>query len=167
MLRLALIRNDNGYLAIVTAMLLLLLVTLIGLSASRVASTEAAMTRNEIIYKRNLYLAEGAAWEAADHLSRYNDLRENMPPWMEVASGNLNTDSLRFYWDNSLDSGDAVIPEPAKVDPDNTFFLVGHEGVARGSSLDLSKPSIHSLTIFGGCKWEGTSVIKIGYRKAY
>jgi hypothetical protein len=167
MLKFWLLKNEDGYLAIVTALLILTLLTLIGISASRVAFTEAAMARNEVIYKRNFYLAEGAALEAADHLTRYGNLRDNSKPWMEMITGNLDVDSLRFYWDNSIAAGDTVIPQPSKVNPDHTLFLIGHDGIGEGSSLDMSKSSIHSIAIYGRCDWDGTSIIKMGYQAAY
>jgi hypothetical protein len=125
------------------------------------------MARNEIVYKRNFYLAEGAALEAADRLTHYGNLKDNFQTWMEMVTGNLDIDSLKYYWDNSVDAGDTVIPEPSNVDLDHSLFLVGHDGIAQGSSLDMSKPTIHSFAIYGRCVWEGAAIVKMGYRAAY
>jgi len=70
------LKNENGYLAIMGALVILTLLTVIGISASRVGITEVTMARNEVVYRRNFYLAEGAALEAADHLARYGNLEE-------------------------------------------------------------------------------------------
>jgi len=167
MIKTLLLKNEDGYLTIVAALVILALLTVIGISASRVSSTEATMARNEVVYKRNFYLAEGAALEAADRLAKTGNLRDNSEPWMEMVTGNLDTDSLRYYWDNSTAAGDTVIPEPSKVDLGHTHFLVGHDGVAHGSSLDMSKPTIHAIAVYGRCVWEGSAIIKMGYRAAY
>jgi hypothetical protein len=161
------LKNDDGYLTIVAALVILALLTVIGISASRVARTEATMARNEVIYKRNFYLAEGAALEAADRLTKKGNLGDNSEAWMEMVTGNLETDSLKYYWDNSVAAGDTVIPEPSTVDLDHTRFLAGHDGVAPGSSLDMSKPTIHAIAVYGRCVWEGTAIVKMGYRAAY
>jgi len=83
----SLLKNENGYLAIIGALVILSLITVISISASRVANTEVSMARNEVVYQRNFYLAEGAALEAADHLTQYGNLRENTQAWMEMVTG--------------------------------------------------------------------------------
>jgi hypothetical protein len=163
----ALLKNEDGYLSILAALVILTLLTVIGISASRVANTEATMAKNEVLYKRNFYLAEGAALEAADHLTKYGNLRDNSKAWMEMVTGNLDIDSLKYYWDNSVNAGDSVVPEPSEVDPSHTLFLVGHDGIAQGSSLDMNKPTIHSIAIYGRCVWDGAAIIKMGFRAAY
>lgn len=161
------LKNENGYMAIVAALVILTLLTVVGISASRIASTEVAMARNEAAYRRNFYLAEGAALEAADRLTRYGNLPENMKPWMEMVTGSLDVDSLQLYWDNTVAQGDTVIPEPSEADPNRTLFLVGDEGIAPGSSLDMGKSTVHAIGIYGRCAWDGIAIIKLGYRAAY
>jgi len=91
----------------------------------RVANTEIFLARNEVVYQRNFYLAEGAALEAADHLTQYGNLRENTQAWMEMVTGDLDTDNVKYYWDNTVVSGDTVIPEPSEVDQSHTLFIIG------------------------------------------
>jgi len=161
------LRNENGSLSIFGAIVLLTLLTVMSISALRVANSEVAMARNEVVYRRNFYLAEGAALEAADHLSNYGNLREVSPLWMEMTTGQLNMESTKDYWDNSAVNGDRVIPEPSAVDLNHTLFMIGHEGTAKGSSLNMDKPTVHSLSIYGRCSWNGISVIRMGYLAAY
>jgi hypothetical protein len=161
------LKNENGYLAIMGALVILTLLTVIGISASRVGISEVTMAKNEVVYRRNFYLAEGAALEAADHLSRYGNLEENLQSWMEMATGELNMDSVREYWDHNVDNGDTVIPEASVVDPSHALFIIGHEGTAKGFSISMGRPTAHSIAIYGRCAWNGTSVIKMGYQTAY
>ncbi len=161
------LRNENGYLTIVAALVILALISLIGFSSSRIAGTEVTLARNEYVYKRNFYRAEGAALEAADRLLRISDLRANPPRWMETVSGALDEETLPAYWEHTTAGGDPVVPEPAHIDPEHALFLAGHEGVAPGASLDMSRPTIHAISIFGRCTGDGTSIIKMGFRAAY
>jgi type II secretory pathway pseudopilin PulG len=163
----SLLKNENGYLAIIGALVILTLISVISISASRVANTEVSLARNEVVYQRNFYLAEGAALEAADHLTQYGNLRENTQAWMEMATGDLDIDNVKYYWDNTVASGDTVIPEPSAVDPSHTLFIIGHEGTAKGFSLDMDKPTVHAIAVYGRCEWNGVSIIKMGYQTAY
>ncbi|MEJ5360094.1 MAG: hypothetical protein WHT06_15650 [Desulfobacterales bacterium] len=161
------LRNEEGYLTIVAALVILTLISLIGFSSSRIAGTEVSLARNELVYKRNFYRAEGAVLEAADRLHHIADLRANPPRWMETITGALDEETLSSYWDHTAENGDPVVPEPARVDPEQARFLAGHEGVAPGASLDMSRPTIHAISIFGRCTGDGTSIIKMGFRAAY
>jgi len=163
----AMLENEDGHLAIITAIVLMTLLTIISISASRVANTEITMARNDALYRRNFYLAEGAAIEAADHLTRYGSLLDNRKSWMEMTTGELNLDSVKDYWDHNAADGDTVIPEPSAVDPNHAFYLIGHEGTAKGFSINMDRPTVHSIAIFGRCAWNGTSVIQMGYKAAY
>lgn len=159
--------NEAGYLTIVAALVLLALISLVGFSASRIAGNEVTLARNEFVYRRNFYRAEGAALEAADRLARIPDLRANPPSWLETATGLLDEETVKGYWDHSAAGGDPVVPEPGRVDPEHTLFLAGYEGVAPGASLDMSRPTIHTVSIFGRCTWDGTTIIKMGFRLAH
>jgi hypothetical protein len=159
--------DQDGHITLFAALLILALLAIISMSASRVANTEVAMARNEAVFRRNFYLAEGAAIEAADRLNSYGSISENIQPWMEMVTGNLDVDSVQGYWNNAIAYGDTVIPEPSVVDPNHTLFVIGDEGVARGSSLDMAKSTVHAIAIYGRGDWDGVAIIKIGYRAAY
>lgn len=159
--------SERGYVAILAALAILILLTVIGFSASRIADTESAMARNELIYHRNFYLAEGAAMEAADRLSHAADLKTDMPPWMETSAGALDYSSVRTYFAHASDPSATVIPERSVLEPDRTLFVAGVEGVAPGEGLDPDRPKIHQIAVYGRCEWEGVSIIKLGYRAAF
>ena len=161
------LKDEKGYIAIVAALGILALLTIIGISATQVANTEVRTVRNEVIYKRNFYLAEGAALEAADWVNFYGNLRDKPPPWIETYVGHLHVGSLKYYWDNTAASGDTVIPMPSELDLAHTAYLAGEEGVAPGSSLSMGQPTVHSIAIYGRCSWDGVAIIKLGYRAAY
>jgi hypothetical protein len=161
------LKNKNGYIALLAALAILTLLTIIGISASRVAGTELTRARNAVVHKRNFYLAEGAALEAADRLHSYGSLSDHPQAWMELVTGKLDIDSLKYYWDNTAAQGDSVIPKPSQVNLAHTVYLAGDEGIAPGSSLGMDKPTVHAIGIYGRCEWDGVAIIKLGYRAAY
>ena len=162
-----LIQNENGYMAILASLMILALLTILGVAASKSANTEVLMSGNEIRYQRNFYRAEGAAMEATDILQNAANLAENLPVWIEPFIGKLTLDNVSDYWDNSTPDGDTVIPQPSSVDANHTLFLAGSESIGSGESLDASKPTVHSMAIYGRCEWDGVTTIKVGYKIAY
>lgn len=157
--------SEGGYLAIIAALGILALMSVICISVSRVAGNEVAMSGNQTVYQRNFYLAEGAAMEAVDILDNTADIRGSDIGWLDRAAKSLRVDNVATYWDNA--AGEAVVPRASEIDPAHTLFVAGVEGVAPGYSLDMEKPRIHAFGIYGRCVWNGTAVIKIGYLAPY
>jgi type IV pilus assembly protein PilX len=156
-------KSEDGYVALFAALVLLVLISIIGISASRVANTEISMARNELIYQRNFFLAEGAAMEAADRLANTADLKNNMPIWMETAAGALDYTNLRAYFSHAH----APVPQASELDVNRTLYVGGVDGTAPGEGLDPDRPKIRAISVYGRCEWDGVSIIKIGYRTAY
>ena len=161
------LNNENGYMAIMASLMILALLTILGMAASKSANTEVLMSGNEIRYQRNFYRAEGAAMEAADILQNAANLADNLPTWIDPFIGKLSLETLNDYWDNSYEDGDTVIPQPSSVDTNHTLFIAGSEGIAPGGSLGMDRPTVHSLAIYGRCEWDGVTTIKVGYLVAY
>jgi type IV pilus assembly protein PilX len=161
------LQSEDGYVALFAALVLLMLLSIIGISASRVANTEISMARNEVIYHRNFFLAEGAAMEAADRLANTADLKTQMPVWMETAAGALDYTNLRTYFSHATDPSATVIPQASELDLNRTLYVGGVDGTAPGEGLDPDRPKIYAISVYGRCEWDGVSIIKIGYRAAY
>lgn len=165
-------KNQDGYVAIFAALVILVLITVIGFSASRVANTEVGMSRNEIVYHRNFYMAEGAAIEAADELDQIANLKTGMPDWVEPVFGGLTVENVREYFKDpsarnpSLTTSEILLQE-SQLDENRAQYVAGIEGIAPGESLDPDKPKIHNISIYGRCEWEGVSIVRVGYRAAY
>jgi Tfp pilus assembly protein PilX len=164
MLKSSPLHSQDGHVALLAAVVILMLLTIIGFSASRVANTEVIMARNESVHQRNLYLAEGAAMEAVDSLANNANLKDNVPDWLVTAAGKLSVESLRSY----LKGANAVKPQKSGVDDQNhAGFVAGVEGVAPGESLGMDRPTVYILGVYGSCQWNGESIVKIGYRAVY
>ncbi len=166
------VNSQNGYVAIFAALLMLVLISIIGFSASRVANTEVTMARNEIVYHRNFYMAEGAAIEASDTLGNIANLHKDMPLWVEKVAGELSVENVREYFKNPADRNKLLVTstvpfQKSLLEPSRLRYIGGADGIAPGESLDPDKPKIHNLSLYGRCEWDGVSVVRIGYRAIY
>ncbi len=81
--------NEDGYFLILATLMILVLLTILGVSASRTANTEIMVAANEMVYQRNFYLAEGALMEAIDGLANNPSLMTTPPDWFDPGVGNL------------------------------------------------------------------------------
>jgi len=154
------LNNEDGYFLILATLMILVLLTILGVAASRTANTEIAVSANEMVYQRNFYMAEGALIEAIDILANSTDLAGNPPDWFEVDAGSLTEENVHEYWDTTAE-------ESSVDDTGNTRFLAGVEGYGGGGSLDVDKPAVKSIGVYGRCQRNGVTTIKVGYLKVY
>jgi Tfp pilus assembly protein PilX len=160
------LKNEEGS-AIVVAMMILMVITIIGISASKMTTVELQIVRNDGIYKQNLYLAEAAAQEAIQRIwnvSRSDPiLLENQTPVWLNAINMADMDN----WDNDGADGDdtALV---SSTDPDASLAVID-VGIADGGSLDISSESnAHDFAVFGlGNRSNGRVFIEIGYRERF
>ena len=153
------LNNEDGYFLILATLMILVLLTILGVSASRTANTEITVAANEMVYQRNFYLAEGALMEAVDGLANHSSLMTLPPDWFETGVGKLTEDNVAEYWDT-------IAQESSIDDTGNTRFVAGLEGLGQGS-LDVTKMTIVALGVYGRCQRNGVTTIKVGYLKAY
>ena len=160
------IKNEEGS-AIVVAVMILMVVTIIGVSSTNTTTVELQIVRNDGIYKQNLYLAEAAAQEGIQriwNLSRTDPflLERKAPVW-------LNNDDMSNSddWDAD-DDGVLDTAEVSSSDP-NAILAVTDEGIAEGGSLDISsETNAHDFAVFGlGNRNNGRVFIQIGYRERF
>lgn len=118
------INNEDG-IALITALMLLVLLTLLGMSATTTSVLEIQIAGNDRDYKKNLYMAESAAVHAAVSLENADPL-EITGTW----SGNLwiNTDSAQnwqqqdtFYMNDVIDYWDACANDANHTPPDPNY----------------------------------------------
>jgi hypothetical protein len=158
----AVLKNEDGYLLIMATLMVLVLLTILGIAASRTANTELSVATNELVYQRNFFLAEGAVIEAVEALVRDEDLHDGSPAWLNTIPGALTETNVYTFWNGGGISN--------SLDPTgNTRFMAGLEAnpVHVGSSLDMDKPTAYSLGVYGRCQRDGQATIKVGYIKIY
>ena len=155
--------NEDG--SILAGFILILsLLIMIGFASVDLSNTEVTTSGNEVAYKQNIFNAEAAVVENTHRLSQ--------------ATNDEINDTTSYQWLNS--PGDLPQPDDIQnlenwtdafskesVTPD-TRFLTCSEGIATGSSLDMSHTQIRTFTIYGQCRREsGLSTVRIGFRRAF
>ena len=153
------LNNQDGYFLILATLMILVLLTILGVAASRTSNTEITLAANEMVYQRNFYMAEGALMEAIDNLASTNDLLNDPPPWFESSAGDLTEENVAEYWDT-------IAEESSVDDTGNTRFVAGLEGYGQGS-LDVDKMTIVAIGVYGRCQRKGETTVKVGFLKAH
>jgi len=154
------LRNQNGYFLIVSTLMLLALLTIISIAASSTARTEVQIAGNDLIYQRNLYLAEGAAMEAVDQLQ--NDPDPRGLPFVESGLKVINDDNFWVDWEVNSQAVTTTMDSGTK-----TRFRAGYEGTPAGYSLGMGKSRVHGFAVYGRTEKQGVTTIKVGYRRAF
>jgi len=161
---------------LVIAMIMLALLTIIGISATTTSTIEVQIAANERIYKQNLCVAEGAAMECIQRMENGGEEMKEMTSTRDVwliDSSNFNRSGVSVPGadtitdpGNWIDTGAGQSCEDGMLDP-NSRFMAFYEGVAAGSSLDMTKSTVYEYRVFGrGTRNDGLVIIGVGYRKA-
>jgi len=165
---LSIIHNEEGSLLVVVIVVLAVL-SIIGIATMDRSTVELQIVRNEAVYDRNFYAAEGAAIEAAQTMQNQNDSGELMPnstsyTWLgSEADVDWTEDGNRVVVD--IDDVDAL--SDVSTIPDTNMAAV-HRGVASGASMTMTAVSqVHEYAVFGyyNSVRDGRALIEIGYRK--
>ncbi len=170
--------NENGS-AIVLALIILAVLTIIGISASTTSNIELQIVRNERIMQQTFYTAEASVYEGAQRIEQetnpekelianttaYNWLNDNTVDfrtpanWQDfgLASVNVNDNCDMSVADNQADPNDP-----------SALFAANYKGVRPGSSLDMGSTRLYEYSVFGQSRWNGgLSIIEIGYLKRF
>jgi hypothetical protein len=169
------IRNqtlDEEGSALLAVIVVLALLTIIGASTANKSNLEATINSNFSHYKRNFYLAEGAAMEAGQLLDGETNaavLNTGARPWLNVpglVTGTVAVDmSNEADWDSDGAGGDDTA-QVATIDPTCEFSVV-RGTPAQGSSLEDPLFTYH---LYGNCGRQGgtgRSIIISGFRKRH
>jgi Tfp pilus assembly protein PilX len=154
--------NEEGS-ALVLALILMAVLTLIGLSTINTTTTEFKIVRNERIYLDNFYKAESAVRESIQDLEGTSS--------DDLADRDFPLDWLKQY-DEDVDMSDTDVWDSTNSEVssvDDADFAVVEKGVAQLESLDMSATS--SLYDYEARGWGhangGNVVIKVGYKKRH
>jgi hypothetical protein len=152
------LKNEQGYFLIVSTIMLLALLTIISIAATRTANTEVQIARNDAIYQRNLYLAEGATLEGVDRIQ--NDISPRDLDFIVPGLKAIDDENFVDHWNAEAQS--AALDATGK-----TRFVAGYEGTPSGFSLGMDQSKMHGFVIYGRTEKQGVTTVKIGYRKAF
>jgi Tfp pilus assembly protein PilX len=166
MKEISMLNNEDGT-VLVLALIMLVLLTLIGISATTTSMIETRIAGNERVYKQNFYAAEAASMHCAQEMEEKVDPKADTSTdkWLHGigvvgVSVDVRDDS---HWTNNSE---------VSIDPNTTRFMASSEGLVgggAGTSLDMTKSSVHGYLIYGRCRPQnsGPTIIEIGFRKAF
>lgn len=137
--------GEEGFITVVVVLLMLVLVTIIGVSAINMTTIESTIVRTDGLYKRNFYVAESAAYEAAQRLEN-TAMTETNPTggvaWI-VATGTDMTDRTNWIDDNGTATDFSDDVWTANSTRSETFFT--SDAVANPANLNvLLPPRLHT-----------------------
>ncbi len=158
--------NEEGS-AIVVALLILAVLTIMGISSTNNSTIELNIVRNEQIYQTNFYQAEASAYEAAQRIEQETNTNN-----LIVSESNLdwmNNDTLDYFdQSNWLNDGSANDNTDVSVIDPNAFYSAVGKGVRMGSSLDIGATRLYEYAVFGMSQWNnGNAVVEIGYLRRF
>jgi hypothetical protein len=161
------VNNEDGFITVVIVLLMLVLVTIIGVSSVNMSVIESAIVRSDGQYKRNFYIAESAAYEAAQRLE--NTVMTETDPtgglaWIVPTTTDLtdwsswiddngsandydddfwtanSTRSESFFTDNpGVDPANLNVLLPPRLHTGDSVRLASHfQGLAKGASLKVT-----------------------------
>jgi Tfp pilus assembly protein PilX len=157
--------NREDGVVVVVALMMLVFLTVLGISATRTTQTEIRIAQNESMFRQNLYLAECGAMAGAQALENETNisiLEDFSPDWLHSSLPDSDVRS-DINWNPSNNHSNQVLDE-------TTRYLAVYQGVANGSSLDIGtqSSSLHDFLIYGcSTKNNGEALIEIGYRKKF
>ena len=157
------VKNDEGSVLIV-ALVILVLLTLLGIYATKTTEVEIQIAGNDYRYKRNVYSAEAVAMECAQNIKDTEPLDIDALPWLYAMNSLTPDDVLNGTWDDTTSQQSTA--------DSNTRYRAVVEGIAEQTSLDMTKSRIHMYSIYGrrrntASPNEGRSIVNIGFKKAF
>jgi Tfp pilus assembly protein PilX len=166
----ACLNNQQGS-ALIIALIVMAVLTVVGLSAINTATVENKIVRNERIYQENFCLAESGVSEAAQKIESETSSDNLLPShsawvWMHDNSGSSGIDFKdSTNWVYSASSSDNA--EQAAIS-DQAYYATVSKGVRKGSSLDIGATRLYEYAVFGqGTSKNGSVIIEIGYLKRF
>ena len=172
------IRNEKGV-ALVTVILILMLLTIVGVTATKTVINEKRIIRSEAVFEQNFYQAESAALEGVQKIANENTHAELLV-LVDPAVNNAgllykaddeeptnDTKNLDLDNDGVLDDTDFGIADTSHTDPD-TKRVVVEMPIQFGDSLKMGQSNLYTYMSYGvSASSGGRSTVKIGYKKRF
>ncbi len=152
--------NEDGS-VVVLALIMLLLLTMVGTSATNTATLENQVAGNERRYKQIFSSTESAAAQGAQNIQEAPSTAE---AWMRNLTF-LHTNSPRTNFDNQANWVDL---SSFGSQYSNTSYLVVYTGPTPWSTLDDNGMKIHGFSVYGQRRNPAnneTMIIQTGYAR--
>ena len=142
---------------LIVVLVILALFTLLSVSTTTTTNMDIRIIGNENTQKENLYAAEAAAMRCAQDMQD-NDLRASTPTYLNGITSVTQSQSDICSLNNTT-----FTELPA-----TTAFASVSQGIASGSSLDMTKIRVHEYLVYGWCNRNKNLVmVEVGYRKSF
>ena len=168
----SILKNEEGT-VIVVALLILVLLTIIGISGTNTTVTELQIVGNDARYRQNFYRAEAAVMEAAQMLentptSILEDRTFNTVGYEWLTGRNVNASVMTdtANWNIGTNCKNSTVTPLAGTM--YSMYSAVEERVGPGSSLDMTGTQLYEYSIYG--LWNannGQSLIGIGYKMRF
>lgn len=173
------IENEQGV-SIVTVLLILMLLTFIGIAATKTVINEKRSIRSLAVFEQSFYFAESATLEGVQKLENESTPEELLPANLTPLSKNRNlliaaekgkhtddSDNLDVNDDGKFDKNDVALIEVSETDA-STRRVVVSLPIPKGASLQLGQSRLYDYMSYGMTSAQGgQSMIKMGYRKRF
>ena len=162
--------NQDGSVLVVT-MVVLVLLTIFGISATNTSTIEVLIARNDYDYKRGFYLAEAAINEAGQRIenaskAELQDRSFTALTWLKQTGTDM-TDIANFDYDGTGGDDNAIA---STVDPEGkTYAAALEEQIATGASMDMTaQTQVYEYSLYGLNQSPRATVhIQAGYRRRF
>ncbi len=168
------VNNQRGSLMFIV-LLIMVTLTIAGLMATEDTITENRVARNYSISKQNLYMAEGAAKQAAQHLDLLSGIEDfddlmgqtSALPWLnKTDTDNTHFESSDNWPDNPAtdDSVESMVLDSSANVHANAFYAVDFDPpvVISGEDVDVDY-AVYGLAQSNND--QGEALVEIGFRK--
>ncbi len=161
-----LLKNEEG-MVVVVALMILVLLTIFGISTTNTSNTELSIAGAERVYQQNFYEAEGASIEAVELMESLANPNLGSNLWLMPVPNIVTDDNI--YDANFWQSGGLVSPMDSTLadNPGETQFMVIAEKTF--GSLDATISKMHEYSLYGRSVSPkgGVAVVHVGYLKAF
>ncbi len=162
----SIVKNEEG-MVVVVALMILVLLTIFGISTTNTSNTELQIAGAEMVYQQNFYEAEGAGIEAVELMESLSNPNLGANLWL-MPVPDIVTDG-NIYNANFWQSGGLVSPMDSTLadNPAETQFMVVAEKTS--GSLDTTTSKMREYSIYGRSVSlkGGSTIVHIGYLKAF
>jgi len=163
------LNNEEGS-AIVIVLIILVLLTLLGTVSTTDTVVELQIVRNEAIYRQNFYKAEAAVVELGQIMEDNDISTPATYDWL-TDSATASDMTVVASWNWSAGGNSQLSNNMDEPDlNNNTAQAATSNGVAGGSSLDMTATNLFDFSVFGlfnSTTGQGRSLIRMGYRKRF
>ncbi len=167
------LKNEDG-IALIVALMLLVLLTLLGMAATTTSVLEIQIADNDRDYKVNFYKAETAAYEAARAMALVvetgkpgSDLDgdSTVVPWMGKSVQQRNPALIQLdNWTQALTDGDAV----QSAYNNNEAAYAAYYYDTENLSMDNTEPDMHLYLVYGRSQDNSAqALVELGVKLTY